>query len=196
MKVERAERLNYHSGFPVFLSRYVLIADPPRRVALHFFNAGDVIITGLKYTVREKNEAGEEICVTSYEQRGLFAELGREFAVPDARVGKECVSVEASVTAVISDDYEYVVEGDSVSLRYGATSEQKQDEPTFLHNPKYKARRKRKQYVWVSILSVLAFAVIAVLLAWRLNVITMIERVKADNGTAETRTIAEYVETQ
>lgn len=166
-KVIRAERLAYTSGYPVFLSRYVIFGGEERRVAMRFFNAAGITLTGIRFCVTERDAEGKEISSHILEARDIFIENGVEFPVDDLRIVVACSTVEAKILAVFSGDYEYSVEEDGVRLRYAKMGEAKH-ETYFLNASSYKVKKKRRNYFLLSLLSVAAFAVIAIGAAiWR-----------------------------
>lgn len=160
-----ARRLPYTGGFPVYLSRYVILGTAGRRAALRFFNASEIAITGIRFRLIERDGAGNVLAEHTLERSGLYSESGNEFAVNDAPVEYGCMAVEAKVEAVISDDYEYVVEEDGVRLQYGTSKREK--EIAFSKKPTYSRSRRRGRYLAIAIFSVLGFAVAAAGLAWR-----------------------------
>ncbi len=160
-----AERLTYPGGFPVYLARYVLFGGKEPRAALRFFNASEVLVTGLKFRLAEKDGEGNTIAEYPLERRGLFAERGSEFAVADVPVGRACVSVEVQVQSVLSEPYEYVVEKDGVRLGYGVTPAER--EYYFREKPTYSLSKRRKIYVAVALCAVLGSVLFAGVLAWR-----------------------------
>ncbi len=197
MKVEATGHLSYPGGYPIFLSRFVVFGDEPRHVALRFVNASEIVMTGIRFVLIEKDEKGQELRRQTLEHRGLFVERGTEFPVPDATVSVRCMSVEAEVEAAFSDEYEYVVEGDSVELRFGEST-QAEPEPVFLCEAKYKVRRSRGRSVFVTLFAVLALVASAFFLGWRLHldekVIDHGKNTSNSPGEGEVRITAEYVE--
>lgn len=164
------EELNYPGGFPVYLARYVLFGGDKPRAALHFFNASDVLVTGLKFLLSEKNEYGEVIAEYNLERNSLYADRGSEFAVADVTVSAACASVEVKIEAVSSDAYEYVYDGEAVSVRYGVYSEKKHDY-FFKKQPSYTVKKRRKRYVFISFFAVIGAAVITVAVSWKLGLL-------------------------
>ncbi len=164
MKAKIAERLPYPGGYPVFLSRYIISEGDRPCAVLRFANWSDILITGIRFSLAQRNAKGEEIARQTIEYRGLFAERGTEFPVPDVAVLVGCVAVETAVEAVFSDNYEYVVEKGGVQLRYGG-EKPGEPEPSFLRGATYKARKKKKIYVLVTFLTVLAAAAVILLIA-------------------------------
>lgn len=162
------EKLSYPGGFPVYLSRYVVFGGDKPRVALRFFNASDVLVTGLRFRLTEKDSSGRVIAEYSLERTGLFAERGCEFPVADAPVGAACAFVGVRLESVISAPYEYTVEGDGVKVVYGT----KEREPEYFFRKKagYSVKKYRKTFIWVSIVSVLAAAMLAALTVWKTGV--------------------------
>lgn len=163
-------RLPYPGGFPVYLARYVLFGGEKPRVAMRFFNASEILITGLRLQVEEKDASGKTIAEYPLERGGLFAERGTEFAVADAPVKAACTSVEVRVKAVLSDEYEYDVEGSGVQLRYGVTP--REHEYYFEKKPVYSVSRRRKRYVLLAFLSVLGTVILAGLIVWRVGALS------------------------
>ena len=168
------ERLPYPGGFPVYLSRYVILGGVAPRVAMRFFNASDILVTGLRFRLTEKDKDGKILAEYDLERFGLFAERGGEFAVTDALVNPECVLVEAKLEMVRSDNYEYAVgEDGDVTLRYGSTS--MEPEIFFKERPTYSVKKRGVKYVIVSILAVILVTVAAGAAAWRMGILEKVE---------------------
>lgn len=161
------ERLPYPGGFPVYLARYVILGKEPR-VAMRFFNASEVLVTGLRLRVTEKDAAGKTLAEYPLERYGLFAERGSEFAVADAPVCGECASVEVEVRSVVSDAYEYVAEGDGVRLQYGVAP--RGHEYYFERKATYSLSKRKKNYAIIAVIAVLGAALLAAGVAWRVGV--------------------------
>lgn len=163
------ETLPYPGGFPVYCCKYVIIADDAPVVAMRFFNASDILVTGVRFTLTEKDDKGRVIAVTELERTGLFAERGTSFAVADERVNAACVAAEIKVSAIISDEYEYVIGGDGeVTLKYG--TESKTADLYFKERPSFKVRKHSRGYVFLSLLAVLLVAGVALLVAWQMGI--------------------------
>lgn len=185
-----AARLPYPGGFPVYLARYVLFGGNRPRAAMRFFNASDILITGIRFRLTEKDGEGKVINEYPLERTKVFAESGGEFEVADAAVGAECVSLEARVESVISDGYEYIVEEDGVRLVYGSREPERKF--FFKEKPSASVSKRRKRYVLLAFLTVFGFALVAGALVWQLDIIN-----KATSARTETYTvkeIPEYVE--
>lgn len=165
MKAKTAERLPYVGGYPVFLSRYVITEGDKPCAVLRFANWSDIVITGIRFSFVQRNAKGEELSRQTLEYRDLFAECGTEFPVPDIAVLVGCAAVETAVEAVLSDNYEYVVEEGGVRLRYGG-EKPREAEPSFLRGATYKARKKKKIYVLMSLVLALLLAALAFAVAW------------------------------
>lgn len=161
------ERLPYPGGFPVYLSRYVLFGGEAPRIAMRFFNGSDILITGLRLRITEKDKNGAAIAEYPLERLGLFAEIGKEFSVPDSAVGAKCVAVDVQLEAVISDSYEYIVKQDGVQLRYGV--EPREREFYFEKKPTYSVSKRKKKYIALAFLAVLGTVLLAWVLAWRVG---------------------------
>lgn len=162
-------RLNYAGGFPVYLSRYVLTGGDKPRAAMRFFNASDIVVTGLRFRLYEKDASGKVIADYSLERTGLFAEQGEEFAVADTNISKACVSVEVKLESVISSPYEYVVKEDGVKINYGAA--EREPEYFFRKQSGYSVKKSRKKYTVISIAAVLAAVLLTAFTVWRLGVL-------------------------
>lgn len=186
------ERLPYPGGFPVYLARYVLFRGDEPRAAFRFFNASEILITGIRFRVTEKDADGNVLLDYPLERRGLFAERGTEFSVADAAVGQACASVEVRVTAVLSDPYEYAVEKDGVRLRYG--TEERERERYFPAHPSYSVSKRKKRYIAIAFGAVLGAAVLAGALAWRFGVFGQ-ARFDAETAQTAAEEGADYVET-
>lgn len=163
-----AERLPYPGGFPVYLARYVLFGGEEPRVAMRFFNASGILVTGLRLRVTEKDKDGNTIAEYPLERQGLFAERGTEFAVKDAPISYACTSVEVQVQAVISDGYEYISEENGVRLNYGLSPRER--ELYFKKNATYSVSKRRKRYIFIAFAAVLGAVLLTMCLAWRLGV--------------------------
>lgn len=162
------ERLPYPGGFPVYLARYVVFGGGEPRVAMRFFNASEVLVTGLRLRVTERDAAGKTLAEYPLERHGLFAERGTEFAVADAPVCGTCASVEVQVQSVVSDAYEYVAEGDGVRLQYGVAP--RGHEYYFEKKATYSLSKRKKNYMFLSVFAVLGAVLLAVAVAWRVGV--------------------------
>lgn len=172
IKIKRApraeitgERLDYTGGFPVYLARYVLFPGDHPRAALRFYNGSDEILTGVRFRLIERDEEGNEISSYTLERRGINAESGAEFAVADASVSVGCAFVEAELEAAYSSPYEYVVEGDGVTVRYGVGEEKR--EFYFRNAHTSKVKKRRKLLAVLSVLIVIVAAAVAGVTAWR-----------------------------
>lgn len=182
-----AEKLPFQGGFPVFLARYVIFREEGPRAALRFFNASDIVVTGIRFTFRELNGRGEVLSERTVDREGLFAENGGEFAVADIAVDRACERVEVKVERVLSDGYVYDVEKDGVRLRFGR--EEKGEEKSFLHKPTYSASKKFKKYVIGALLAVIGFVAAAGFLALQFG---MIRDAKWDTRSASVGSVMEY----
>lgn len=162
------EKLPYTGGFPVYCCKYVIIRNAQPCVAMRFFNASDVLVTGLRFTITQKNGEGETLSVTTVERNGLFVERSTEFAVADATVSEKCVTVEVRVNAIKSDSYEYVIDDKGeVTLKYGTSD---LDAGFYFKNtPGYSVKRRHKGYIFLSVLAVLGFTAIALLVVWQMG---------------------------
>lgn len=163
------ERLAYPGGFPVYCSRYaVIIRDVPKLV-MRFFNASDVLVTGLRFSIVEKDKNGNVIEETKLERTGLFAERGTEFAVADAQVSKSCCAVEVKMESVISEDYEYLIDGEGrAALKYGASEEG--GDFYFKNKPMCVVKKRRRLYVLLSLSAVIVATLVAVVVAYKLGI--------------------------
>lgn len=162
------ERLPYPGGFPVYLARYVLFGGETPRAAMRFFNASDVLVTGVRFRVTERDAKGRAIAEYPIERTGLFAERGGEFAVADIPVRLACTAIEVQVTSVLSDGYEYSVGEDGVRLQYGVSPLEK--EVYFEQKATYSISKRKKRYTILAFVAVLAAVIAAVGVAWRLGV--------------------------
>ncbi len=183
-----AAKLPYPGGFPVFLSRYVIFGNAKKRVALHFFNASEIEISGVRFYLVEKDEKGNELAVRPLERNGLAAERGGEFAVADVTVNRNCVAVEARMESVLSGSYEYVFEDESVTLRYGARERGK--EVGFRHKSTHSVSKKSDKYILAAFGLLLGFALLAMGLAWRFG---FFKQAQPREAAAE-GSVATYVE--
>lgn len=171
------EKLPYPGGFPVYCSKYVIISDDSPRAALRFFNASDVVVTGLRFSLVEKDENGEVIDTLRIERNGLFSESSTEFSVCDAHVSANCVQIEVKIESVRSDEYEYIIgdEGE-VTLKYGVDGERK--DFYFKHKPSFSVKKRRRNYVFLSLLAVILATLVSVLMVWGLGVLDKAEETK------------------
>lgn len=188
-----AESLAYPGGFPVYLSRYVLFGGDKPHAALKFYNGGDLLITGLVFTLEERDADGRTLARYTVERQGLFAESGGEFSVADAPVSVGCAEISAELSAVYSGAYEYAVEGDGVSVRLG--ERQTERKFTFKKKPAYKVKKRGKKYVVISLLAVLAVAVAVVGMSWRLGLLNDVlpDNMKYKSTQTTTQTDAAYL---
>ncbi len=186
-----AKRLPYPGGFPVYLSRYVLFPEGCR-VALRFFNASETEFTGVRFLLVEKGADGSEIASRTVERRGLSAERGREFSLPDEPVSEGCAEVEARLIAALSDGYEYCVEGSEVILRYGEEAPPAEREISFTEPPSHSVSKRYKWVVLFSLCAVLGLALVAAGSAWFFGIFDSL--LPQPDGAAETGTVTEYVE--
>ena len=169
------EILPYPGGFPVYLCKYVILADDSSRVAMRFFNAGDILVNGIRFVLTEKDKDGNAIASSTLERMGLFAERGTEFAVADALVSSDCVAVEVRISAIRSDVYEYVLDGEgNVTLRYGTSD--KSAELYFKDERTYSVKKRGKGYILISIFAVLCLAAVAAVVAWRLGIFSNVQQ--------------------
>ncbi len=177
------ERLPYPGGFPVYCCRYVIIKDGAQKLAMRFFNASDILVTGLRFTITEKDANGDVIDVRKQERTGLFAERGTEFAVADAEVSRGCVSVEIRVEIVKSDMYEYVIDDEgNVELRYG------ESDPTsdlyFKNKRSFSVKKRGKWYVVFAILVVACATAVVVGVSVKMGVLNKVQRNPVGTGSA------------
>lgn len=186
-----AARVPYRGGFPVFLARYVIFGEEKRRAALHFFNASEIGVTGVRYILTEKDADGNVLAEHALQYEGVYAERGTEFAVADVAVSRKCASVEARVTAALSDGYEYAVEGNEVRVKYGISEREK--EYVFLRRAGYKRSGKMKRMILFAFAAVLGLTAAAGAIAWRVG---LFDDIKESDGTntAIERTVSEHVE--
>lgn len=187
MRESIAVRLPYKGGFPVYPSRYVLSGVSERHVALRFFNASEIGVTGIRFRIEERDEEGNILADRIVERTGLFAESGKEFAVADVGVDYACASVEIEVQSVFSDEYEYVFGEDGVSLRYGHAEKGPERKLTFVPRATYSVSKRRKRYVGIAFFAVFGIAAVAAALAWRFGFFTKTQRVSASAETQITR---------
>lgn len=161
-------RLAYRGGFPVFASRYVLFGGDSPRAALRFYNGSDVLLTGLRFLVTETDGEGRTIAEYTLSRRGLNAESGTEFAVADFPVGADCVALEIKTQSAISEPYEYVVEDDGASVKYGV--EEEKEEFYFRKKPTLSVKKRKRTLAVLSAAALLAVVLAAGCTAWRLGV--------------------------
>ncbi len=185
-----AAKLPYPGGFPVFLSRYVIFGGSKKRVAMHFFNASEIEISGLRFYLVEKDEKGRELTVRPLERNGLSAERGTEFAVADVAVGRGCTAVEVRMESVLSGAYEYVFEEEGVSLRYGAKERSK--EVGFRHKPSYSVSKRSDKYILAAFGLLLGLAVAVLGISWWFGFFKQAQP-RGETAVAE-RSITAYVE--
>lgn len=179
-----ARRLFYRGGYPVYLARYVIFYGDESYAALRFFNASEIEITGIRFRLTEKDGEGSVLSEAVFEREGLFAETGREFSVADAPVSKDCALIEVAVEAIRSGDYEYLVEGESVKLRYGA--EEKGSDATFRHASSYSRSKRYKKTVVFCLVSVLLAVGLAVGLAFRFGFYSKKNQITVPERTSQT----------
>lgn len=163
------ERLPYPGGFPVYLSRYVIMGGVNPRAALRFFNASDVLVTGIRFKLTERDKDGKAIAEYVLERSGLFAERGGEFAVTDVKVSENCVSVEARLTSIFSEKYEYAIdEKGEVTLGLGRSAADA--EVCFKQKPICTVKKKGRKYILISLIAVIGITAAAGAVAWRIGV--------------------------
>ncbi len=186
-----AVRLPFPGGFPVYPCRYVLFGGEERKVAIRFFNAGEVGVTGVRFRLKERDGDGNVLAERAIEREGLFAESGKEFAVADVAVSGDCAAVDVEVMAVFSDEYEYEFVKGGVNLKYGHVPAPVQTERTlsFAPKPAYSASKRRKWYVWLAVAAVFVVAAGVAVIAWRLKFFDKI--VELPTAEAETQIVAE-----
>ncbi len=177
------ERLPYPGGFPVYCCKYVIITDGKRKLAMRFFNASDILVTGLRFTLTEKDANGDVLDVRKQERTGLFAERGTEFGVADADVSRGCVSVEIRVEMIKSDMYEYVIDdAGGVELRYGDS------DPTsdfyFKNKPSCSVKKRGKWYVVFAVLVVACVTAVVVGFSVRMGILNKVRRNTVDTESA------------
>lgn len=186
------ERLDYPGGFPVYLSRYVLFGGDSPRAAMRFYNGSEARLTGLRFTVTEKNADGKVVAEYPLERRGLNAERETEFSVPDTAVSEDCSFLEVAVTSAVSDPYEYVVEGDGVTVRYGVGDEIK--DYYFREKHTCTVRKRKRIFAIISAAAVAAAALAVSLVSWRLGAFGGETRKSADIDGGTYITVTENVE--
>ena len=186
-----AVRLPFPGGFPVYPCRYVLFGGVARKVAIRFFNAGDIGVTGVRFRLKERDADGNLLADRVTEREGLFAESGKEFAVADVPVHGDCAAVEIEVLAVFSDEYEYEFTKDGVNLKYGHVPAPVKTERTLSFAPQatYSASKRRKRYVWLAIAAVFGVAACVAAMAWWFDFFDKTEHISA--AVAETQIVME-----
>ncbi len=157
--VECVRELSYRGGLPVYLSRYVIFGGEGRHAALRFFNASEISATGIRYRLDELDAEGNVLFSRTLEQ-DIVAERGCEFGVYDADLADDCVSLEATVEAVYSGEYEYVASKDGISLRYGGARPAQKQEEAFLQNSKYSVSRKKRKYILYALVAILGITLL------------------------------------
>lgn len=159
------ERLDYPGGFPVYLARYVLFGGERPHAAVRFYNGSDAVLTGVRFSVCERDEDGRILAEYSLERRGLNAERGGEFSVADFSVSGNCAQIEARIESAFSDPYEYVICGDGATVKYGVRRAKR--EYYFKNSPATKVKRIRRRLAIASAAFVAAAALLAGVAAWK-----------------------------
>lgn len=178
-------KLAYPGGFPVYLSRYLITGGPKPRAALRFYNGCEAVVTGVRFRLTEKDGEGKPIAEYSLERRGLFAERGCEFSVADVAVDPRCALLEAKLETVFSEPYEYDVDEDgATTVRYGVT--EREPEYFFMRKPVYSVKKRRKKYIIISLIAVLAVTAAAGLTAWRLGIFGKAFPERAESAVTDT----------
>ncbi len=184
------ERLDYPGGFPVYLARYVLFGGEKPHAAMRFYNGSDAYLTGVRFTVKERNDNGKVIAEYTLERRGLNAERGTEFAVADAAVSADCAYLEVALEAALSDPYEYIVDGDGVTVRYGVRGEE--ERRYFNGKPACSVKKRKRALALLSVAAVICVTLCAALAAWRLGFFDKAAKNQTENTSIS---VTENVET-
>ena len=163
------KKLPYPGNFPVYCCKYVICRDASPSVALRFFNASDITVTGLRFTITQKDGDGNPIESVTMERLGLFAESSTEFAVADAPVSASCEEIDVCVNTVRSDDYEDIIDDSGqVTLSYGTNKLGK--EFFFKEAPTYSVKKKRKGYTLLALGAVLGMVTVMLLVLMAMGV--------------------------